>query len=187
MVYIKSWAQFQSQCMELYQSNPTKVSRIPKLTYAGLLKDSKLIENGRMSGLAFGQARYLIKAHPASQWLILKVTDDVRTIKYKSRSAAILNRFESLNKDLAAAMVGLPLPSRLQAEAEAKAVAEAASAAAASRASAADSNQMDVDAPADGNKGAAAAGGSGAGKSGTGAGGSGGGGGGKKKKKKGKK
>ncbi|KAK0530464.1 hypothetical protein OC834_003298 [Tilletia horrida] len=145
MVYTKTWATFQSQCLELYAQNPTKT-------------------------------RYLIKAHPATQWLTLKVTDDKTVIKFKTRSAAILNRFETFNKDLAARMVGLPLPSQLQAEAA------AASAAASSSA-------MDVDGDAGGRASqagkAAGAGGAAAG-SGTGGGG-GGGGGGKKKKKKGKK
>ncbi|KAK0564358.1 hypothetical protein OC844_001747 [Tilletia horrida] len=145
MVYTKTWATFQSQCLELYAQNPTKT-------------------------------RYLIKAHPATQWLTLKLTDDKTVIKFKTRSAAILNRFETFNKDLAARMVGLPLPSQLQAEAA------AASAAASSSA-------MDVDGDAGGRASqagkAAGAGGAAAG-SGTGGGG-GGGGGGKKKKKKGKK
>ncbi|KAK0529179.1 hypothetical protein OC842_004326 [Tilletia horrida] len=154
MVYTKTWATFQSQCLELYAQNPTKT-------------------------------RYLIKAHPATQWLTLKVTDDKTVIKFKTRSAAILNRFETFNKDLAARMVGLPLPSQLQAEAEAAAAAAAAAAASA----AASSSAMDVDGDAGGKASqagkAAGAGGAAAG-SGTGGAG-GGGGGGKKKKKKGKK
>ncbi|CAD6913281.1 unnamed protein product [Tilletia controversa] len=155
MVYTKSWAVFQSQCLELYAESPSTT-------------------------------RYLIKAHPATQWLTLKVTDDKKVLKFKTRSAAILNRLEAFNKDLAASMVGLRLPSQIQAEAEA----EAARAAAAASSSNADA--MDVD--AEGGKAGAKAGGKGgagsaaaAGASGTGTGTGAAGGGGKKKKKKGKK
>ncbi|KAL9933196.1 hypothetical protein V8E36_007914 [Tilletia maclaganii] len=154
MVYIKSWAIFQSQCLELYAQSPAKT-------------------------------RYLIKAHPATQWLTLKVTDDKRTIKFKTRSAAILNRFEAFNRDLAAKMVGLPLPSQLQAEAEAEA-ARAAAAAAAAATTATDSKSAvkteDAKAGQTGAKGGANAGAGGGTAQGSGSGG-----GGKKKKKKGKK
>lgn len=73
------------------------------------------------------QTRYLIKAHPSRQWLVLKVTDDStvsgsvashavvkasshtlahrsQTLKFRSRSTVILNRFEQLNRELTAKM-----------------------------------------------------------------------------------
>ncbi|CAO1635460.1 unnamed protein product [Jaminaea pallidilutea] len=52
------------------------------------------------------RTRYLIKAHPARQWLVLKVTDDQTVLKYRSRSTVILNRFESFNRQITALMAG---------------------------------------------------------------------------------
>ncbi|WVW79386.1 hypothetical protein I302_101355 [Kwoniella bestiolae CBS 10118] len=43
------------------------------------------------------KVRYCVKFVPKSGQLVLKVTDDVKCIKYKSHSSIILNRFESLN------------------------------------------------------------------------------------------
>ncbi|UZJ54222.1 hypothetical protein CBS101457_003542 [Exobasidium rhododendri] len=57
------------------------------------------------------KTRYLIKATPSQLWLVLKVTDDETCLKYKTRSAIILNRFEAFTRDVTASMAGLPLPS----------------------------------------------------------------------------
>ncbi|WWC63999.1 uncharacterized protein I303_106605 [Kwoniella dejecticola CBS 10117] len=46
------------------------------------------------------KVRYSVKFVPKSGELVLKVTDDVKCIKYKSYSSIILNRFESLNLKL---------------------------------------------------------------------------------------
>ncbi|WWC91185.1 uncharacterized protein L201_006126 [Kwoniella dendrophila CBS 6074] len=46
------------------------------------------------------KVRYCVKFVPKSGELVLKVTDDVKCIKYKSYSSIILNRFESLNLKL---------------------------------------------------------------------------------------
>ncbi|WRT69094.1 uncharacterized protein IL334_006077 [Kwoniella shivajii] len=43
------------------------------------------------------KVRYCVKFVPKSGELVLKVTDDIKCIKYKSHSSIILNRFESLN------------------------------------------------------------------------------------------
>ncbi|TXT13708.1 hypothetical protein VHUM_01075 [Vanrija humicola] len=43
------------------------------------------------------QTRYVVKFLPKTGQLVLKVTDDTKCIKYKTFSAIILNRFESLN------------------------------------------------------------------------------------------
>ncbi|OCF35613.1 signal recognition particle subunit SRP9 [Kwoniella heveanensis BCC8398] len=43
------------------------------------------------------KVRYGVKFVPKTGQLVLKVTDDVKCIKYKSHSSIILNRFESLN------------------------------------------------------------------------------------------
>ncbi|PWN50202.1 signal recognition particle, SRP9/SRP14 subunit [Violaceomyces palustris] len=57
------------------------------------------------------RTRYLIKARPAKQSLILKVTDDVTTLKFKTKSTVILGRFETFNRTMSALMAGLPEPS----------------------------------------------------------------------------
>ncbi|CEH17172.1 Signal recognition particle, subunit Srp9 [Ceraceosorus bombacis] len=56
------------------------------------------------------RTRYLIKAHPATQSLILKITDDFSTIKFRTRSSIILNRFQALNHELIAQFAGAPKP-----------------------------------------------------------------------------
>ncbi|WWC73073.1 uncharacterized protein I206_107038 [Kwoniella pini CBS 10737] len=43
------------------------------------------------------KVRYSVKFVPKSGELVLKVTDDIKCIKYKSFSSIILNRFDSLN------------------------------------------------------------------------------------------
>ncbi|KAN0065362.1 hypothetical protein ACQY0O_001198 [Thecaphora frezii] len=59
------------------------------------------------------RARYLIKARPSTHQLTLKVTDDVTTLKYRTRSSVILGRFELFNKAMMAAMSGAPKPHTL--------------------------------------------------------------------------
>ncbi|WWC98004.1 hypothetical protein V866_004893 [Kwoniella sp. B9012] len=61
------------------------------------------------------KVRYCVKFVPKSGQLVLKVTDDVKCIKYKSHSSIILNRFESLNLRLLTQMSNtrpkrLPIP-----------------------------------------------------------------------------
>ncbi|PWO01098.1 signal recognition particle, SRP9/SRP14 subunit [Tilletiopsis washingtonensis] len=74
------------------------------------------------------RTRYLIKAHPSTQSLVLKLTDDVQTIKYRTRSAIILNRFQALNAELTAAMAGAPPPAPAAVAAEDAPAAAAAAA-----------------------------------------------------------
>jgi signal recognition particle subunit SRP9 len=50
----------------------------------------------------------LIKATPSEQWLILKVTDDQTCLKFRARSAIIINRFEAFTRAMTARMAGLP-------------------------------------------------------------------------------
>lgn len=56
------------------------------------------------------KTRYLIKSRPSQQSLTLKVTDDVTTIKYRTRSSAILGRLEVFNKAMTFAMAGSRSP-----------------------------------------------------------------------------
>ncbi|SPO32299.1 related to signal recognition particle 9 protein (SRP9) [Ustilago trichophora] len=80
------------------------------------------------------KTRYLIKSRPSTQSLTLKVTDDTTTIKYRTRSSAILGRLEIFNKAMTFAMAGSktplqdanpePLPSAAPVAAEAAAAAE---------------------------------------------------------------
>ncbi|PWN41982.1 signal recognition particle, SRP9/SRP14 subunit [Ceraceosorus guamensis] len=112
------------------------------------------------------RTRYLIKAHPATQSLILKVTDDFSTIKFRTRSSIILNRFQALNHELIAQFAGAPKPTPSEAQAGA--------------------NSQDA-APITEAEHVGSSSGAGTVQTGTQGGGGGGGGGGKKKKKKGKK
>ncbi|WVR09030.1 hypothetical protein IAU60_006090 [Kwoniella sp. DSM 27419] len=50
------------------------------------------------------KVRYCVKMVPKTGQLVLKMTDDVKCIKYKSHSSIILNRFEALNLRLLTSM-----------------------------------------------------------------------------------
>ncbi|SPC63798.1 related to signal recognition particle 9 protein (SRP9) [Ustilago sp. UG-2017b] len=78
------------------------------------------------------KARYLIKSRPSTQSLTLKVTDDTTTIKFRTRSSAILGRLEIFNKAMTFAMAGSsqPLQDANPEPAPAQAAASAAGAAA---------------------------------------------------------
>ncbi|TIA89923.1 hypothetical protein E3P99_01826 [Wallemia hederae] len=54
--------------------------------------------------------RYCIKFRASKQDLVVKATNDDICYKYKTQSASILNRFESLNKTLMYAMANAPIP-----------------------------------------------------------------------------
>ncbi|SNX83479.1 related to signal recognition particle 9 protein (SRP9) [Melanopsichium pennsylvanicum] len=56
------------------------------------------------------KTRYLIKSRPSIQSLTLKVTDDTITIKYRTKSSAILGRLEIFNKAMTFAMAGSSNP-----------------------------------------------------------------------------
>lgn len=56
------------------------------------------------------KSRYLIKSRPSTHSLTLKVTDDTTTIKYRTRSSAILGRLEVFNKAMMLAMAGSEQP-----------------------------------------------------------------------------
>ncbi|OXG39936.1 signal recognition particle subunit SRP9 [Cryptococcus neoformans var. grubii Br795] len=50
------------------------------------------------------KVRYCVKFQPKTGHLVLKITDDVKCIKYKTFSSIILNRFDSLNLRLLSSM-----------------------------------------------------------------------------------
>ncbi|WVO15450.1 hypothetical protein L204_103108 [Cryptococcus depauperatus] len=50
------------------------------------------------------KVRYCVKLQPKTGHLVLKVTDNVKCIKYKTFSSIILNRFDSLNLRLLSLM-----------------------------------------------------------------------------------
>ncbi|KAJ9095629.1 hypothetical protein QFC21_005500 [Naganishia friedmannii] len=52
----------------------------------------------------FETVRYCVKFRPKEGHLVLKVTDDIKCLKYKTYSSIILNRFESLNLRLLTSM-----------------------------------------------------------------------------------
>ncbi|KAJ9115215.1 hypothetical protein QFC20_001082 [Naganishia adeliensis] len=52
----------------------------------------------------FESVRYCVKFRPKEGHLVLKVTDDVKCLKYKTYSSIILNRFEALNLRLLTSM-----------------------------------------------------------------------------------
>ncbi|CBQ71086.1 related to signal recognition particle 9 protein (SRP9) [Sporisorium reilianum SRZ2] len=54
--------------------------------------------------------RYLIKSRASTHSLTLKVTNDTSTIKYRTRSSAILGRLEIFNKAMTLAMAGSKTP-----------------------------------------------------------------------------
>lgn len=56
------------------------------------------------------RTRYLIKSRPSTQSLTLKVTDNVTTIKYRTKSSAILGRLEIFNKAMTLAIAGHSRP-----------------------------------------------------------------------------
>lgn len=56
------------------------------------------------------RTRYLIKSRPSTLSLTLKVTDDVTTIKFRTKSSAILGRLEIFNKAMTLAIAGHPRP-----------------------------------------------------------------------------
>ena len=56
------------------------------------------------------KTRYLLKSRPSTHSLTLKVTDDTTTIKYRTRSSAILGRLEIFNKAMTYAMAGSRQP-----------------------------------------------------------------------------
>ncbi len=56
------------------------------------------------------KTRYLIKSRPSTHSLTLKVTDDTTTLKYRTRSSAILGRLEIFNKAMTFAMAGSKQP-----------------------------------------------------------------------------
>lgn len=56
------------------------------------------------------RTRYLIKSRPSTQSLTLKVTDDVTTIKFRTKSSAILGRLEIFNKAMTLAIAGHSRP-----------------------------------------------------------------------------
>ncbi|GAC72482.1 hypothetical protein PANT_7d00119 [Moesziomyces antarcticus T-34] len=56
------------------------------------------------------KARYLVKSRASTCSLTLKVTDDTTTLKYRTRSSAILGRLEIFNKAMMLAMAGSEQP-----------------------------------------------------------------------------
>ncbi|CDR99846.1 hypothetical protein [Sporisorium scitamineum] len=98
------------------------------------------------------KTRYLIKSRPSTLSLTLKVTNDTTTIKYRTRSSAILGRLEIFNKAMTFAMAGSEKP--LQ-DANPEPVAAAAGAQATAGAATAVSAASAHGAPASGGAGAA--------------------------------
>jgi signal recognition particle subunit SRP9 len=56
------------------------------------------------------RVRYLLKARAGAQSLTLKVTDDETTLKYRTRSVAILGRLDVFNRAMMLAMAGSRAP-----------------------------------------------------------------------------
>ncbi|KAH7107859.1 signal recognition particle, SRP9/SRP14 subunit [Auriculariales sp. MPI-PUGE-AT-0066] len=83
MVYLSNWQEYQDAAEALYAASPNKARYVVKW------KVSKQADAA--AGGARGQ-------------LVLKITDDVTCLKYKTSSSIILNRFEVLNLELAKRM-----------------------------------------------------------------------------------
>ncbi|EGG01692.1 uncharacterized protein MELLADRAFT_30850, partial [Melampsora larici-populina 98AG31] len=46
------------------------------------------------------KVRYCVKWRHETKWLVLKVTDDTKCLKFKTRSAVFLNRFDAFNRTM---------------------------------------------------------------------------------------
>ncbi|WFD27628.1 hypothetical protein MNAN1_002629 [Malassezia nana] len=75
------------------------------------------------------RVRMVLKAQPKTQTLIIKVTDDHETLKYRAKSQIILNRFDELQRLILEAMSGVETPSEPAQPAASATPAPAASAA----------------------------------------------------------
>ncbi|WFD02411.1 hypothetical protein MOBT1_001093 [Malassezia obtusa] len=83
MVYLKHWNDFKAQALALYAQSPER-------------------------------ARFVLKARPSTQTLVLKLTDDhkvrralTQTLKYRAKSAIILNRLDEFQRMLLERMSGV--------------------------------------------------------------------------------
>ncbi|WFD23493.1 hypothetical protein MEQU1_002184 [Malassezia equina] len=56
------------------------------------------------------RTRLVLKAQPKTQTLVVKITDDHVTLKYRAKSQIILNRFDELQRLLLEAMAGIEAP-----------------------------------------------------------------------------
>ncbi|WFD19865.1 hypothetical protein MCAP1_002105 [Malassezia caprae] len=56
------------------------------------------------------RARMVLKAQPKTQTLVVKITDDHETLKYRAKSQIILNRFDELQRLMLEAMAGIEAP-----------------------------------------------------------------------------
>ncbi|KZV81485.1 signal recognition particle, SRP9/SRP14 subunit [Exidia glandulosa HHB12029] len=80
MVYLTNWQEYQDAAEALYAASPNKTRYVIKW---------KVARDGANKGR--GE-------------LVLKITDDVTCLKYKTQSSILLNRFEQLNLSLAKRM-----------------------------------------------------------------------------------
>ncbi|EJD42980.1 signal recognition particle, SRP9/SRP14 subunit [Auricularia subglabra TFB-10046 SS5] len=90
MVTLTSWQEYQDAAEALYTASPNKTRYVVKW---------KVARDGANKGR--GE-------------LVLKITDDVTCLKYKTQSSIVLNRFEQLNLTLAKRMRNrtAPTPAR---------------------------------------------------------------------------
>ncbi|CCU99583.1 unnamed protein product [Malassezia sympodialis ATCC 42132] len=56
------------------------------------------------------RTRLVLKVQPKTQTLVVKITDDHVTLKYRAKSQIILNRFDELQRLLLEAMSGIEAP-----------------------------------------------------------------------------
>jgi len=56
------------------------------------------------------RTRFVIKARPKLQVLVVKVTDDYVTLKFRSKSAIILNRLDEFQREMFSIMSGVMPP-----------------------------------------------------------------------------
>ncbi|KAH9996011.1 hypothetical protein BJV77DRAFT_1091024 [Russula vinacea] len=92
MVYINSWQKYQEAAENC---TPTHLeSAPPGLSRPGERADKRPWANG------LGKTRYSVKWRSSEGKLVLKITDDVTCLKFKTHSSIFLGRFEALNRSL---------------------------------------------------------------------------------------
>ncbi|KAL4401741.1 signal recognition particle protein [Malassezia pachydermatis] len=56
------------------------------------------------------QSRFLVKAQPKTQTLVVKLTDNRETLKFRAKSSIILNRLDEFQRQLLERMSGVKPP-----------------------------------------------------------------------------
>jgi signal recognition particle subunit SRP9 len=94
MVYLKNWEEFSTAAEELYLASPEKVSFE---IISSLKKD-----------FDFYQTRYCCKYRPSESILIMKVTDNMKCLKFCADQLQDLKKLEKFNQKMMSLMLSRP-------------------------------------------------------------------------------